>query len=103
MAAAAVSAKLKLDVEGLSGALKDNVDARLSMIDDERIANTPYFKRYLESEIKKSLRALGYYNPIFDYSEPDDNRLVVNVDPGQPVLIEGVDVDITGEGCRRAM
>ncbi|WP_449290028.1 autotransporter assembly complex family protein [Orbus wheelerorum] len=97
---AAVSAKLKLDVKGLSGALEDNVDARLSMIDDERITDTPYFKRYLESEIEKSLRALGYYNPTFSYNEPDENRLVVTVDPGQPVLIEGVDVDITGEGAK---
>lgn len=99
VAATTVSAKMKLVVNGLSGALADNVNARLSVIEPDRVGDTPYFKRYLESEIKKSLRALGYYNPTFNYDGSNDSELVVTVNQGQPVLIEGVEVDITGQGA----
>ncbi|WP_121145447.1 autotransporter assembly complex protein TamA [Orbus hercynius] len=101
MFARVVSAQMDLSVEGLSGALEDNVDARLSMIKSEQVDDTPYFKRYLEKEIKKGLRALGYYDPTFSYSMPDGKKLlVVKVDPGQPVLIEQTEVDITGQGAK---
>ena len=100
------SAKMKLSIEGLSGALDENVDAHLSLIDENRIDNTPYFKGYIESEIKKALRALGYYSPRFYYhvNEPANSSssasstLVITVEPGEPVLIKHVDVNITGEG-----
>lgn len=96
-----VSAKMKLSVDGLSGELKDNVDARLSMVDENKIDDTPYFKRYLESEIKKGLRALGYYNPTFSYDVPEKgNQLIVTVDAGDPILIEQTDVNITGQGAQ---
>ncbi|WP_392560529.1 autotransporter assembly complex protein TamA [Orbus mooreae] len=95
----AASAKMTLSVQGLSGALEDNVDARLSMINSNQVDDTPYFKRYLESEIKKGLRALGYYNPTFSYNIPENsNKLVVTVDPGKPILIEQTDVNVTGDG-----
>lgn len=93
------SARMSLSVEGLSGALKDNVDARLSLIDPGRIDDTPYFRRSLETEIRRGLRALGYYAPTFRYSVSESsNKLIVTVDPGRPVLIERIDVNITGEG-----
>lgn len=86
-------------MQGLSGALEDNVDARLSLINSEQIDDTPYFKRYLESEIKKALRALGYYSPSFNYAVTDSGKkLVVTVTPGEPVLIEKNEVNLTGEG-----
>lgn len=103
-------AGIKLSVKGLSSELSKNVDARISLIDADSIDNTAYFKRYLESEIKKGLRALGYYSPKFSYQLQlnDKNKinnnnnkketLVVTVSPGNPVLIEELNIDIQGEG-----
>ncbi|MDF7667498.1 autotransporter assembly complex protein TamA [Orbaceae bacterium ESL0727] len=92
-------ADMKLAIKGLSGDLANNVNARIAMVDPHRINNTPYFKRFLESEIKKSLRALGYYAPSFTYDLKDaDKTLVINVIPGEPVRIAQVNVNIWGDG-----
>lgn len=92
-------AQMKLSVKGVSGELADNVDARISLIDPSRVNNTPYFKRYLEDEVKKALRALGYYSPTFHYDLNESSQtLVVDVDPGDPVLIEQLNINLLGEG-----
>lgn len=91
-------ADMKLSIKGLSGELEDNVDARISLITPDQIDNTPNFKRYFESETKKALRALGYYSPTFQYDNQDPKVLVVHVSPGEPVKIEKLNVNITGEG-----
>lgn len=91
-------ADMKLSIKGLSGELEDNVDARISLITPDKIDNTPNFKRYFESETKKALRALGYYSPTFQYDNQDPKVLVVHVSPGEPVKIEKLNVNITGEG-----
>ncbi|WP_366915699.1 autotransporter assembly complex protein TamA [Gilliamella sp. B3172] len=91
-------ADMKLSIKGLSGELEDNVDARISLITPDKIDNTPNFKRYFESETKKALRALGYYSPTFRYDNQDPKVLVVHVSPGEPVKIEKLNVNITGEG-----
>lgn len=93
------SAAMKLVVEGVSGAVEDNIDARLSLMDPARVDDTPYFRRYLESEIKKAVRALGYYSPTFQYEVTENGKeLIVSIDLGEPVLIEKTNVLITGEG-----
>ncbi len=96
-----VLAKMGLVVKGLPDALQNNVDARLSLLDPDQIDDTPYFKQSLEDEIKKALRALGYYSPTFEYhisSKP--NKLIVVVHKGQPVLIEQTNVNVLGEGSK---
>lgn len=93
-------AKMHLTVKGLPEALQKNVDARLSLLDPNRIDDTPYFKQSLEDEIKKGLRALGYYAPTFEYQISDDAKLItVIVNQGEPILIEKTNINITGEGA----
>ncbi|MBC9131286.1 outer membrane protein assembly factor [Frischella sp. Ac13] len=93
-------AKMHLTVKGLPEALQKNVDARLSLIDPNRIDDTPYFKQSLEDEIKKGLRALGYYAPTFEYQISDDAKLItVIVNQGEPILIEKTNINISGEGA----
>ncbi|XKM12994.1 autotransporter assembly complex family protein [Orbaceae bacterium ac157xtp] len=92
-------ANMKLSIEGLSGKLEENVNARLSLMDEKQISDTPYFRRFLESEVKSALRALGYYAPRFSYSLSKTNdKLFVTIEPGTPVLIEQTDVNIEGSG-----
>lgn len=93
-------AKMHLTVKGLPEALQKNVDARLSLLDPNRIDDTPYFKQSLEVEIKKGLRALGYYAPTFEYQISDDAKLItVIVNQGEPILIEKTNINISGEGA----
>lgn len=91
-------ADMKLSIKGLSGELADNADARISLIESNKINNTPNFKRYFESEVQKALRALGYYSPTFDYDEQDPKVLKVKITPGEPVIVEQLNINITGEG-----
>lgn len=96
--AASSYANMKLSIKGLSGELAENVDARISLIAPNKIDNTPYFKRYFENETKKALRALGYYSPTFQYDDKNPSVLVVNISPGDPILIKELNIHIFGEG-----
>lgn len=99
MPCSSVLAKMKLVVKGLPDALQQNVDARLSVLDENRIDDTPYFKQYLEGEIKKALRAFGYYTPSFDYHiSSSANQITVVVKQGEPVVIEQTNINLLGEG-----
>lgn len=91
-------ADMKLSIKGLSGELADNVDARVSLITPDKVDNTPNFKRYFESEVKKALRALGYYAPVFQYNTQNPRVLAVTISAGEPIKIEQLNVIIEGEG-----
>lgn len=91
-------ADMKLSIKGLSGELADNVDARISLITPDKVSDTPNFKRYFESEAQKALRALGYYNPIFQYDTKNPKILTVTILPGEPVKIKQLNISIDGEG-----
>jgi hypothetical protein len=53
-------------------------------------------------EIREALRAMGYYNPDISRLKWEETRqcwtVSVNIDPGVPVIIDSVNVEITGEG-----
>lgn len=91
-------ADMKLSIKGLSGELAENVDARISLIPSNKIDNTPYFKRYFENEAKKAMRALGYYSPTFQYDDKNPSVLIVNISPGEPIIVKKLNIHILGEG-----
>ncbi|WP_392566751.1 autotransporter assembly complex family protein [Utexia brackfieldae] len=94
---------LRLQVKGLDGSLEQNVDGRLSTIEANDIVDTAQFRRYVSDEIRKGLRALGYYFPQISFSLNESAfrpALVATVDAGLPILIERVSVNITGQGSK---
>ena len=91
---------MKLAIKGLKGDLAGNVEARTSLITPDKVSDTPNFKRYFESEAKKALRALGYYSPSFEYNAQNPKVLVVNISPGEPILVDQLNVNITGDGLQ---
>ncbi|MDV7105641.1 autotransporter assembly complex family protein [Vibrio sp. TH_r3] len=91
-------ASMSLKVEGLKGALSDNVDVYLSAIPEEDYATSLRFQSRLRDNIKTALKALGYYQPTIDFIiSEDEETLTVNIAAGDPVLIEIVDIQLTGE------
>ena len=91
-------ADVSLEIEGLDGALEDNVDAYLSAIPDEEYSVSLRFQSRLESMIKEAVNALGYYHPEITFTpSEDDSELLVNVKPGEPVVIYTSDIVISGE------
>ena len=91
-------ADVSLKIKGIDGALEDNVNAYLSSIPEDDYSTTLRFQARLEQSITEALNALGYYHAKISYTITKDNdELIVNVKPGEPVRIKEMDVVISGE------
>jgi translocation and assembly module TamA len=103
LAAPAVeAAKVRLQLEGLTGELQKNVRARLSTIGSDEVSNDGRFQARVAAAIKEGLRALGYYEPQIDFESrpapPQGGRpvLIARVTAGEPVKIGGSTIVVEG-------
>ena len=90
---------LELDLEGLEGELRENTLAWLgdSPQTPQERANYIYSAR---GKVERSLQALGYYRADIDFDlvrGPEVWRLLITVDPGEPVVYGAIDVLIAGD------
>ena len=105
------NAGLQIEVRGVGEAIRANVLAYLSF---ERYKNSddlsPEFVERLqersEREVRGALRPFGYYEPTVtsdvkrESSGGDQNyRIVISITPGKPVMVDKVDVKVTGPGA----
>lgn len=95
-------AAVKLQIEGLSGELQRNVRAHLSTIKDDEVAANARFKRRVRTGIEDGLKALGYFDPeirfeLIPRSAPLRSLLVAHVNPGEPVRIKAINIELIGE------
>ncbi|NOI71379.1 autotransporter assembly complex protein TamA [Vibrio owensii] len=91
-------ADVSLTIKGIDGALEDNVNAYLSSIPEDDYSTSLRFQARLEQSITEALNALGYYHAKISYTITKDNdELIVNVKPGEPIRIKEMDVVISGE------
>lgn len=91
-------ADVSLTIKGIDGALEDNVNAYLSSIPEDDYSTSLRFQARLEQSITEALNALGYYHAKISYTITKDNdELIVNVKPGEPVRIKEMDVVVSGE------
>ncbi|WP_017190043.1 autotransporter assembly complex protein TamA [Vibrio harveyi] len=91
-------ADVSLKIKGNDGALEDNVNAYLSSIPEDDYSTSLRFQARLEQSITEALNALGYYHAKISYTITKDNdELIVNVQPGEPVRVKLMDVVISGE------
>ncbi|ATA19523.1 autotransporter secretion outer membrane protein TamA [Gibbsiella quercinecans] len=97
----ALAANVRLQVEGLSGELEQNVRVRLSAIGSDEVSADGRFRARVDQAIRQGLRPLGYYQPTIDFSldnNPNLSRPVLHakVNPGEPVRIAGADIVLQG-------
>jgi translocation and assembly module TamA len=103
-------AGLEVDVRGVEENIRANVLAYLSFerykeSDDLSAAFVERLQERSEREVRLALRPFGYYEPTVktDVKPPnsgDDNyRITIVVTPGKPVMVEKVDVKVTGPGA----
>lgn len=83
----ASAANVRLQVEGLSGALQKNVRAQLSTIQSDEVTPDRRFRARVDDAIREGLKALGYYEPTIDFDlrpPPKKGRqvLIARVSPG---------------------
>ncbi|EOW6719780.1 autotransporter assembly complex protein TamA [Cronobacter dublinensis] len=102
MASASTAAPVRLQVEGLSGALQKNVRAQLSTIQVDEVTPDRRFRARVDDAIRKGLKALGYYEATIDFElrePPAGGRrqvLLARVNPGEPVRIGATNVILRG-------
>lgn len=95
--------KTDISIEGLSGALEDNVDAYISNIPEDSYSTSLRFQSELTENIENALKALGYYSPTISYEvveeSQDENELIAHIDAGEPTMIYQSDIVILGEAA----
>ena len=97
------AATVRLQLEGLSGELQNNVRLGLASISSDEVSADSRFQARLTDSIKKSLSALGYFQPAITFQTlpesltTNNNVIKVTVDPGPPVKIAGTTIVLEGE------
>jgi translocation and assembly module TamA len=79
--------ELKANIEGYIGGLGDRDEEALSR-----------FRRGAEEQARKAAQALGYYQPHIESEVKNGKspRLVLNIDPGEPVHLRNVTIRVDG-------
>ena len=92
----------KLELSGLEGELKSNVDAQLAAVNSSSITVQSRYRAQVRSAVREGLRSLGYYRPTLKFKwqkkpKSGPRVLTLQVTPGDPVRIEEVRIHITGD------
>jgi len=95
---------VKVEVEGLKGAVNDNVLALLSIAQakDPSKDRVRQLHNQATGDIERALQPFGYYKPTVDASlKEEGDRFVAHyaVDPGPLLRLAGVDLQLTGTGA----
>lgn len=100
-------ANVEIEIRGVDDELRTNVLAYLSL---DRYRKTELgaemierLHNRVEREVAAALKPFGYYAPTTRAELRDlgngDWRVMLDIDPGQPVIMERVDVRVTGPGA----
>ncbi|MBQ4831661.1 outer membrane protein assembly factor [Pseudoalteromonas sp. MMG010] len=85
-----------IEIDGVSGDLKNNVSLYLKQLVGEK--PNPTVRRYAQQQVLESVKALGYYNADVEVNyERDSNDLIVNINLGPATHIKAVNIKINGD------
>lgn len=99
----------RVEIEGVRGALRDNVLAHLSL--DDAPCDVPNWRlrrlrRLAEGQIREALEAYGYYNPVIVIDSPETTNgcwlTRISIVRGPPVRLRRVEASIVGEAAASA-
>ncbi|MDO7897026.1 autotransporter assembly complex protein TamA [Pseudomonas citrulli] len=96
--AALANSELEVRVKPANDALKANVEGYIGGVGDRDEDALLRFSRGAEEQARKAAQALGYYQPRIDSEVKGgkDPRLVLSIDPGEPVHLRNVTLRIDG-------
>ncbi len=109
LVAAPLRAGIRVDIDGVDGELKRNVEAFLSVArykDRDKLEEDTVVRLYnrINEEVRSALKPLGYYEPqvkaTYESENKDNNwRVRISVEPGKPVVVESAELRIEGPGA----
>ncbi|HXS26969.1 MAG TPA: POTRA domain-containing protein [Steroidobacteraceae bacterium] len=107
-AGAPAFAGIAVDIRGVEGELADNVNAYLSLTRyKDRDVDTALMNRLhdrIDREVREALQPFGYYRPTIMSSVTPRSKgawnVRIQIDPGPPVIVQQVDVEVTGPGAK---
>jgi len=101
---------LSLDIKGLEGPLRANVEAALvfppGLVRDGRVDNR-WLERFISQipqQAERAMQPFGYFSPKVQTrleKTGDTSVLEVRIDPGEPVRVTKSRVEVTGPGTAR--
>jgi translocation and assembly module TamA len=107
-ASSLASANIDVEIRGVEEQLRTNVLAYLSFErykkrTDLSADTVERLHNRVEREVQSALKPFGYYEPKVESEVKDlghgDWRVTVDINPGQPVLVEKIDVGVNGPGA----
>ena len=95
--------QVEIKVEGDFPQLQENAEAFIGEVEGRTANNLRRYASTAETQVENALRALGYYSPVIQWEiieSPGENeepaRLVLTVQPGEPVRVRSRKVEIEG-------
>ncbi len=97
-AAALAQSELDVRIKPSNDELKANIEGYIGDLGDRDEEALLRFSRGAEEQARKAAQALGYYQPQIESTVKDGKspRLVLNIDPGEPVRLRNVNIRVTG-------
>ena len=107
MPGSARAQQVEVNVEGDYPQLQDNAEAFLGEVEGRSAGSLRRYASTAEAQVEEALRALGYYSPMIQWEvveQPGDDetpaRLILTVQPGEPVRVRSRQVSIEGPASR---
>jgi translocation and assembly module TamA len=106
----AAEAEVKVKIAGVSGEIETNIRATLDIVryaDREDLSEGAIRRLHARgrNQIREAMRPYGYYQPRIEQSFEQRNGGWLSsfrIDPGEPVVVSDLDVQILGEGADEA-
>ena len=89
----------KINVQGISGELKANVEAFLTSVSDQKDENPERYRNQLIKASEEALQALGYYEPLITATletDQDSPSTTIQIDSGSPVRVTELNLILLG-------
>ncbi|MGY2440680.1 autotransporter assembly complex protein TamA [Pseudomonas sp. SDO52101_S400] len=96
--AALAQSELDVRVKPSNDELKANIEGYIGSLGDRDEEALQRFSRGAEEQARKAAQALGYYQPHIesDVKGGEKPRLVLSIDPGEPIRLRNVTVRVDG-------
>src|SRR5690348_6167623 len=100
-------AGIAIDIRGVDDEIANNVSAYLSLTRyKDRDVDSALMNRLhdrIDREVREALQPFGYYRPTVHSNVAPRPKgawsVVIQIDPGQPVILQQVEVEVTGPGA----